>query len=145
MKVKSVWVDKRRSVLDNGRGHAAVVDLPTEKGGDNTAPSAVELAVMALAGCVTTIFTGVAPRRHTTFTKMEVTIDAEYPAGAPTVTSLKGTADIWSDQNETDVRNTFDITLRECPVGILFENAGLKVAWTVNVRKSQLLNPAIQA
>ena len=135
MKVKAVWVDKRRSVLDNGRGHAAVVDLATEKGGDNTAPSAVELAVMALAGCVTTIFSGVAPRRRTTFSRMEVTLDAEYPAGAPTVTGVKGTAEIWSDQSEAEVRTTFDVTLKECPVGVLFERAGVTVAWTVNVRK----------
>jgi putative redox protein len=135
MKVKAVWVEKRRSVLDNGRGHGTVVDLAAEKGGDNTGPSAVELAVMALAGCITTIFSGVAPRRHLPFTKMEVTLDADYPAGAPTVTSAKGTADIWSDQSESEVKTTFDITLRECPVGILFENAGIKPVWAVNVHK----------
>ena len=111
------------------------MDLAAEKGGDNTAPSAVELAVMALAGCVTTIFSGVAPRRHLPFTKMEVTLDADYPAGAPTVLGVRGTADIWSDQSESDVKNSFDITLRECPVGILFENAGVKPIWTVNVHK----------
>jgi putative redox protein len=135
MKAKAIWLGKRRSALDDGRGHSTVVDLVAEKGGDNTGPSALELGVMALAGCVTTIFSGVAPRRRLPFTRMEVAIDAEQPEGAHTVARVNGIVDIWSDQSESDVKTAFDITLRECPLGILFENAGVRMEWTVNAHK----------
>jgi uncharacterized OsmC-like protein len=135
MKARAVWVGKRRSVLDNGRGHSAVVDLSNEKGGENTAPSALELALMSLAGCVTTIFSGVAPRRHVSFTRIDVSLEAEQPEGAQTIANVKGVVDVYSDQSEADVRTAFDVTKQECPVGVLFEDAGVKMDWTLNVRR----------
>ena len=67
MKAKSVWIDGYRSVVDNGRGHSVIVDLPLEQNGANTAPTAVELTAMSLAGCVTTIFKVVAVKRKFDF------------------------------------------------------------------------------
>ena len=135
MKAKAIWLGKRRSALDDGRGHSTIVDLVNEKGGDNSGPSALELGVMALAGCVTTIFSGIAPRRRLSFTRMEVAVDAEQGEAAHTVSRVNGIVDIWSVQSESDVKTALDITMRECPLGVLFENAGVKMEWTLNVHK----------
>lgn len=137
MKARAKWIDKRRSVLDNGRGHTVVVDVQAEKGGENTAATAIELAAMSLAGCVITIFTAIAPKRRLSFTRMEVSLDAEQPEGAHTITSVNGMVDVYTDQSESEVKTAFDLTMRECPVGILFENAGVKMNWTLNTRKPQ--------
>ncbi|MDK2463414.1 MAG: osmotically inducible protein C, partial [Candidatus Korarchaeota archaeon] len=60
MRARSKLVEGFRSVIDDGRGHSVVTDLPKDMGGTDTAPTALELAVMALAGCITTIFAMVA-------------------------------------------------------------------------------------
>lgn len=139
MKANAIWIDKRRSLVDNGRGHSFIVDLPGEKGGDNGGPTALEAAAMALAGCVTTIFSGVAPKRHILFTRMEVFLDAQQAEGARTISSVNGVVDVYTGQSEADVRTAFDVTMRECPVDILFEQAGVNVKWTLNVKKPTVI------
>lgn len=49
-----------QSVVDNSRHHGVVQDLPEAKSGDDLGPTALELAGMALAGCISTIWAKVA-------------------------------------------------------------------------------------
>lgn len=133
MKAVSIWIEKFRSVLDNGRGHSVVVDLPNEKGGDNTGATALELAVMGLAGCITTIFRIVANKRRLYYKTMKVTLDAEQDT--PTITKVNGTVEIVTDASEEEVETAFDLTLKNCPVGALFEKAGVKISWNLIVKK----------
>ena len=50
------WIENVRSIVDNSRTHNVVCDLSTSAGGNNTDPTALELAIMALADCAVTIF-----------------------------------------------------------------------------------------
>ena len=51
IKATAKLVDNVRSIVDNAKQHSIVLDLPEAKGGKNTGPTALELAVMALADC----------------------------------------------------------------------------------------------
>jgi putative redox protein len=135
MKATSVWIDGYRSVVDNGRGHSIIVDLPADRNGANTAPTAIELAAMSLAGCVTTIFKEVAVKRKFDFKALKVELDAEKPKEASTITKLTGNVEITTSAEEQEARTVFRLTLDICPVGILFERAGIKPEWQVTVRK----------
>lgn len=135
MKAKSVWIDGYRSIVDNGRGHSVIVDLPLEQNGANTAPTAVELAAMSLAGCVTTIFKVVAVKRKFDFKGLKVELEAEKPKEAATITKVTGNVEIVTDGEESEARTVFNLTLDICPVGVLFEKAGLKPEWQVTVKK----------
>jgi len=54
------YIENVRTFVDNNRTHTIICDLPPAKGGDDTGPTAIELAVMALADCTATIFAKVA-------------------------------------------------------------------------------------
>jgi putative redox protein len=135
MKATSVWIDGYRSVVDNGRGHSLIVDLPPDRNGANTAPTALELAAMSLAGCVTTIFKEVAVKRKFDFKALKVDLEAEKPKEASTITKVTGNVEITTSAEEQEARTVFRLTLDICPVGELFVKAGIKPEWQVTVKK----------
>jgi len=124
MKATSVWISKYRSVLDNGRTHSVVVDLPPEDNGDDKGPTALELTVMSLAGCITTIFPMVAEKRGLKYSALKVDLEAEK--GEKTVEKVKGVLTIKTNASRGDVETVFRLTMGICPVGALFEKAGIK-------------------
>ena len=79
MKAVSVWSNGYKSALSNDRGHSVVVDLPTEQNGTNTGATALELCVMSLAGCITTIFKTVADKRKFNYKGFRVELEADKP------------------------------------------------------------------
>jgi hypothetical protein len=58
-KATAKLIDNVRTVVDDSRTHSVVCDLATASGGSDKGSTAVELAVMALADCVVTIFADV--------------------------------------------------------------------------------------
>jgi len=125
MKVTSKWINGYVSETDNGRGHRVVVDMPPAKEGTDTAPTALELSVMSLAGCITTIFRTMARKRKWEFQAMRVELDAEQSPGAPTVDRIRGRFIIRTAASREEVETTLRLTVHECPVGVLFEKAGI--------------------
>jgi len=134
MKAQAIWIEGYRSVIDNGRGHSVVADLPKDLGGADTGATALELAVMALAGCVATIFKLIAGKRRLEFSSLRVEIEAEKPKDAKTVTGFKGLLEIETSASREEVEKTFKTTLENCPVGVIFENAGVKGEWEIKVK-----------
>ena len=136
MKATSVWIDGYRSVVGNGRGHSVIVDIPLEQNGADTGATALELAVMSLAGCVTTIFKILALKRSFEFRGLKVELEAEKPKEANTITKVTGNVEIITSAEEAEARTIFRLTEEICPVGVLFAKAGLKPEWQVTVKKS---------
>lgn len=132
MKIKSVWIDTYRSVVDSGRRHSVIVDLPPDQNGVKTGATALELAAMSLAGCVTTIFKVVAVKRK--FKGLKVELEADKPKEADTITKVTGNVEIVTDADEAEARTVFNLTMGSCPVGVLFVRAGLKPDWVVTVK-----------
>ena len=135
MRARSKLVEGFRSVIDDGRGHTVVTDLPKDMGGMDTAPTALELAVMALAGCITTIFAMVAKGKGLSFEGMEVIVDAEKPKGERTITSGKIRGIVTSSESEERVRKIWEDTLKICPVGVLFKEACVEFETELEVKR----------
>ncbi len=135
MRARSKLVEGFRSVIDDGRGHSVVTDLPTDMGGSDTAPTALELAVMALAGCITTIFAMVAKGKGVSFEDMEVVVEAEKPKGEHTITSGQIKGFVVSREPEERVRKIWEDTLKICPVGVLFKRACVEFDTELEVRR----------
>jgi putative redox protein len=127
MQALGTWAGGYRTVLEDGRTHSVTVDLPRDEGGESMGTSALELAVLALAGCVTTIFALVARRRHLSFQGMSIALEAERPDGAPTIARVRGTLRLRTEAPQDEVATALRLTLRTCPVGVLFEKAGVPV------------------
>ncbi len=137
MKANSTWDVEYRSVVDNGRGHSLVVDLPKGEGGTDTGPTALELAAMSLAGCVTTIFKMIAIKRHFEFDSFRVQLDCEKANDAVTITRVTGTAELTTRASEPDAQTILNLTLKTCSVGAFFRKAGIPVYLDLRLKKSE--------
>jgi putative redox protein len=127
MKAVGTWQGGFRTLLEDSSDHSVTVDLPRDEGGGDVGPYALELSVMSLAGCITTIFALVAKRRRLKFDGMRVELEAERPRGSPTIASVEGVLRVETSAPREDVQTTLDITLRTCPVGVLYEKAHIPV------------------
>jgi len=125
MKSNSLWTRKFQSVVDNGRNHSMVIDLPEAKGGINSGPTALEMCVMSLSGCVGTIFAMVAEKMRLKFEKMEVELIAEQSQNAPTITDVHFTLKIQTSEEMQKIEKCLELTINTCPVGVLFKQAGV--------------------
>ena len=134
MKANSTLDAGYRSVVDDGRGHSLVVDLPKEEGGTDTGPTALELAAMSLAGCITTIFKMIAVKRHLEFSALKVELDCEKANDDITITKIKGTAEIVTSASETEAQTILNLTLKTCSVGAFFKEAGIPVYLDLRVK-----------
>ena len=131
MKTTAKWINQFQSVVDNGRSHAMVIDLPTAMEGKDSGPTALELALMGLSGCISTIFAKVAAKMRVTFEELEVELAAEKPEGAKTVEKVHFDMKIKSDATDEKIQKCLENTVSNCPVGVLFKDAGVEVSSNV--------------
>ncbi|MFP4511151.1 MAG: OsmC family protein [Spirochaetaceae bacterium] len=122
-----------QSVVDDGRKHGLVLDLPEGKKGDDIGPTALELAAMALAGCISTIWAVVAHNSGVRYRKMVVELELEKPDSAPTFTGSKAHVKVDSDETQETLERILEKTKQACPVGRLFEQAGIDTPTTLEI------------
>jgi len=127
LSARALLVEGSRSVIDNGRGHSLVTDLPPKLGGSDTGPTALELVVMGLAGCVTTIFSIVAKKNKFDYESLEVLVEAEKPDDQLTITSAKVEVKLRSSAPRSEAEKVLRLTMQNCPVGALLEKAGINI------------------
>lgn len=127
MKSTVKWTKNLQSVVDNGRGHQVVMDMPEAKNGDNQGATALELAAMSFAGCIATIFAVVAVKMRIKFTQMEIELDASKTDADATITKVDYNFKIKTDEPIEKIENCLKHTMDTCPVGVLFEKAGIPI------------------
>ena len=88
IKATAKLIENVRTIADNSRTHSIVLDLEKSKGGDDTGPTALELAVMALADCAITICADVAKNSKIALTKVEAIAEAEKSPDSPKLTGV---------------------------------------------------------
>jgi uncharacterized OsmC-like protein len=122
IKVNAKWVQNVQSISDNNRGHSLVLDLGTAKGGDNTGPSALELAIMSLADCAVTIFADVCKQSNVEISKMEVVAEADKPADSPRLTGVDLKITVVSKARKQKLDAVWRRTEANCPVVSIFQD-----------------------
>ena len=120
IKATAKLVENVRTIADNSRGHSIVLDLGTAKGGDNTGPSALELAIMALADCAVTIFADVCKKSSVELSKMEVVAEAEKPADSPKLTGVNMKVTVVAKARKQKLEAVWRRTEANCPVVSIF-------------------------
>lgn len=135
MKANSTLDFGYKSIVENGRGHSLVVDLPRDEGGSDMGPTALELAGMSLAGCITTIYKMIAAKRHFEFNSLKVELDCEKTDDAVTITRVSGTADLTTSGSESEAQTILNLTLKTCSVGAFFDKAGIPVYLDLRVKR----------
>jgi uncharacterized OsmC-like protein len=128
IKTTAKWVENVRTVADNTRGHSVVLDLETAKGGDDTGPSALELAIMSLADCAVTIFADVCKKSNVELSKMEVVAEADKPADSPKLNGVNLKIKVTAKAREQKLKAVWRRTEANCPVVSIFkDNIPIKV------------------
>ena len=122
-KVTTKLIENVRTIVDNSRTHTVVCDLPPAKGGDDTGPTALELAVMALADCAATIFADVAKQSKIEITKLEVVAEADKPADSPKLSGVKLEVHVSAKAREQLIEAAWRRTEANCPVVAIFKES----------------------
>ncbi len=122
-----VWEGGFQTRLEDDRGHVVLVDLPKDEDGTDAGTSALELSLISLAGCIVTIFRRVADRRRLAIDGISIHLVAERGPRAPTIERVVGTLTVRSTESEEELETTARLTVRTCPVGVLYERAGVPV------------------
>jgi len=125
--VKDLRID-----VDNGRNHAICLDQPKPDGTD-MGPTALELAVMGYAGCYASIAALTARKMRIILNDLEVKTEAIKSSDVGTITSAKTEITIKSSAPKDRLRRLHELTVKDCPVGLLFEKAGVKLEYKLNV------------
>jgi uncharacterized OsmC-like protein len=122
IKVNAKLVENVQSIANDTRGHGIVLDLGTAKGGDNTGPSALELAIMSLADCAVTIFADVCKKSNVKIEKMEVVAEAEKPSDSPKLSGVILKVVVNSKERKQKLNAVWRRTEANCPVVSIFQD-----------------------
>jgi uncharacterized OsmC-like protein len=122
IKAKAKWVENVRSIVDNQRTHSVGCDLSTAAGGTDSGPTALELSMMALADCGVTIFADVCKKSNIQLSKVEVTVEADKAADAPSVTGITMKVNVVSNARKELVEAAWRRTEANCPVLNIFKD-----------------------
>ncbi|BAX81395.1 OsmC family protein [Labilibaculum antarcticum] len=131
MKATTTWTEGFASTITDNRGHEIITDIPKEKEGTNTGASAFELLLMSYSGCVHTIFNMVAKKMRIEFTALEVDATGSQKDEAPTFTDVEIELRIDSEVSDEKIDKCLQQTLKTCPVGILFHQAGVNTTYKI--------------
>ena len=120
--------------LDNGRSHCSIVDQPTPTF-PGLGPTPLELCVMSHAGCYATIAALTADKMRLTLKGCDVKVEAIKSEEAGTITEEKFDISLKLDAPADRIQRLHELTLKNCPVGILFEKAGVKIKYNLKTQK----------
>ena len=109
-----------RTIVDNSRTHTIACDLPTSKGGEDTGPTALELAIMALSDCAATIFAKVAKQSNIDVKSVEVITEAEKPEDSPILKNVKMKVNVAAKARKQLINAIWRRTEANCPVVKIF-------------------------
>jgi uncharacterized OsmC-like protein len=131
-KATAKWIENVRSAVDNSRTHSVVCDLPVPAGGNDTGPTALELAIMALADCAVTIFADVCKQSKIELSKVEAVVEAEKPADSPILSGVTIKTKVIAKARKELLESAWRRTEASCPVLSVFkEPIPLKVEFEV--------------
>ncbi|MCK4477563.1 OsmC family protein [Candidatus Bathyarchaeota archaeon] len=127
---KAKLIKDLRVMVDNGRAHTICLDLPPELGTD-MGPTALEFGVMSFSGCFATIFSLTAKKMRIQIEDLEVELNAQKSEKTGTIASAEFDITVKSDAGKDRIHRIFEITQKNCPVGKLFEQAGVKISYNL--------------
>jgi putative redox protein len=120
--------------LDNGRSHSTIADQPTPTF-PGFGPTPLELCIMTHAGCYATIAALTAEKMRLKLNGCDVNVEAIKSEEIGTISEENFEIIFKLDAPEDRVHRLHELTLKNCPVGILFEKAGVKINYNLKVLK----------
>ena len=120
--------------LDDGESHSVIVDLAPSLG-TGLGPTSLELCIMSHAGCYATILALTAKKMRIALKGLTVKVEATKTDVAGTITEETFDININADALPDRIQRLHELTLKNCPVGVLFEKANVKISYNVKTAK----------
>lgn len=120
--------------LDNGRAHSTIADQPTATS-PGLGPTPLELCVMSHAGCYATIAALTAEKMRLNLKDCDVKVEALKSPETRTIAEETFDITFTIDAPEDRVQRLHELTLINCPVGKIFEQAGIKITYNLKTVK----------
>ncbi len=121
-------------LLDDNESHSYVVDLAPNLG-TGRGSSSLELCVMSHAGCYATIFLLTAKKMRLEIKGLKVKLEATKSDETGTISEETFDISIKTEAPQDRIERAHKLTVETCPVGILFEKAGVKATDKVTTSK----------
>jgi uncharacterized OsmC-like protein len=138
-------VDNFKIDVDDGRAHAFCLDLDRDEGRIDMGPSALELALMSYAGCYATIFALTAQKMRLAVNDLRVKAKGVKTEEAGTIAEVAFDVSAKSDAREDRLRRCHDLTVKGCPVGRIFEKAGVKATYALRSKAERLFSKELNS
>ena len=127
-------VENLRIDVDDQRSHVIALDLSSPDGAD-MGPSALELCLMSFAGCYATIFVLTAKKMRFLLRSLEVKVDGVKSEEVGTITEADVDIFVDADVTKDRIQRAHELTVQGCPVGKLFERAGVRIKYNLRAAK----------
>lgn len=121
--------------VDDGRTRAICLDLAKDSGGTDMRPSALELALMSSAGCHAIIFALTASKMRIRLKDFKIKAEAVKSEDVETITEAEFDITVKTDTPEDRIQRCQELTVKDCPVGKMFEKAGIKTSYSIRIEK----------
>lgn len=122
-------------LLDDGEAHSYIADLDSESSGTWLGATPLELCVMSHAGCYAMICVRSAKKMRLDLKGIKVHLEALKSEETGTISEEAFDIQLKVDASQDRIDRLHELTLKNCPVGILFEKAGVKITYKLNVIK----------
>lgn len=139
MKAKAKLVEGFQIILDDGHSHSIMVDLPPELG-TGLGPTPLEVCVMSHAGCYVVICALTAKKMRIPLKGVTAEVEAVKTDEAGTITGETFDIEIKADAPADRIQRLHEVTVKNCPVDILMQKAGVKIKYNVKTVKEVKYN-----
>lgn len=128
MQAVATWRKGHEFLLEDGRAHSVLIDLPPEEGGASAGTTPLELSVLALAGSLASTFVLLAHKRRLDVSGLTLVLEGDPPAPLPAATGVHGTLRLRSRAERSEVDAVLKAALEMSPVARIFREAHVPVA-----------------
>jgi putative redox protein len=133
LRARAKLVENYRVDVDDSRRHAVCLDLSAPDGRD-MGPSALDLCLMSFAGCYAAIFLLTARKMRFSLKDLEIKVAAVKSEAVGTITEASVDVLVDADMPKDRIQRAHEVTLKSCPVGMLFERAGVNIRYRLRTR-----------
>jgi putative redox protein len=127
MEISSKWIEKYKFSVTNGRNATYTLDIPKSYGGEDTGPTALELALMGLVGCLGTSYKMIADKMHLVVNDVEVKAIADKTMEDKTVTAIHLEIIIKSQNKREQLEKCLHMAEENCPVDLIFHQTAIPI------------------
>ncbi|MHA1354698.1 MAG: OsmC family protein [Candidatus Heimdallarchaeota archaeon] len=127
MEISSKWIEKYKFSVTNGRNATYTLDVPEIYGGEDTGPTALELSLMGLVGCLGTSYKMIADKMHLIVNDVEVKAIADKTMEDKTVTAIHIEVIIKSEDSKEKLEKCLQMAEETCPVDLIFHQTTIPI------------------